>query len=305
MNLSHSKQLPAVLALALIATAPAVASADGHIAYVAEGTGPPQLFTIAPDGTDKTQITHVRKGQEVANPDWSHDGLRLTFEEFDGHDHAGVFVAGADGSGASDLTPKGFQGQPAFSPDGLSIVFEREAGGNGVAIMDADGSHVRRLTRNPWAGDDCGCDTDPNFSPDGKTITFVRVKRDGKLAALFSMRVDGSHLRRLTPYGWDLGIKHDWSPDGSRIALSTDANDGSANIVTIHPDGTGAKHLTHLKNGDGAFVGSYSPDGSRIAFRLERHGLFSLATMGADGGNVHRVFSSRKVRPRYIDWGSR
>src|SRR3954451_10077885 len=297
MELTLSKNTPIVLALGLLAIAPAAAAgredivpaakdtSAGRIAYVAEGIGTPQLFTISPDGTGRTQVTHLRKGQEVANPDWSHDGLRVAYEAFDGKNHAGVFVAAADGTDAHDLTPKGFQGQPAFSPDGRTIVFEREAGGNGLALMNADGSHVRRLTRNPFAhGEDCGCDTDPNFAPDGRTITFVRVKQDDKLAALFSLRLDGTHLRRLTPYAWDLAIKHDWAPDGSRIAISTDANGGSANIVTIRPDGTGARHLTSLKNGDGAFVGSYSPDGNRLAFRLERVGGYPAPAKNTSGG---------------------
>ena len=304
MKNTRSHPLTIALVLALLPGAPALAAGDGRIAYVAEGPGTPQLYTIAPDGSGKTQITHLAKGQEVAHADWSLDGMKLTYEEFVGEEHVGIFIAAADGTGAHDLTSKGFQGQPSFSPDGRSIVFEREAGGNGLAIMDADGSHVRRLTRNPFGtGDECGCDTDPNFSPDGTTITFLRIKRDDVLSALFAMDADGTHLRRLTPYKWDLATKHAWAPDGSRIVLSVDANEGSANIDTIRPDGTGLKRLTHFKNGNGAFVGSYSPDGTRIAYRIERGGTYTLATMAADGSDVRTVFRSAKIRPRYIDWG--
>src|SRR5262249_36469432 len=154
------------------------------------------------------QITHA---PSALNPDWSPDGKQLVVE-IDREATAGVALMSADGTGVRNLTPKGHQGQPSFSSDGKSIVYERDIaeGNNGVWIMRADGSGKRRVTRNPFS---C-CDTDPNFSPDGSLITFVRAKKVDQLQALFAVRPDGSGLRQLTPYTWDVAIKHDWSPDG-------------------------------------------------------------------------------------------
>lgn len=217
-------------------------------------------------------------------------------------------LAKADGSGAKDLTPEGFQGQPSFTPDGKRIVFEREAGGNGIWIMDADGSHAKRLTRNPFPVEDsCGCDTDPNVSPDGRTITFVRIKLDEALAALFSMRLDGSHLKQLTPYEWNVAVKHAWSPDGRCIVITREGEpeqDGTANVVAIGPDGRDPQPNTKLTGGRKAYVGSFSPDGKRIAFRLEDDDGFALATMAADGSDVQELSRSLEVKPRFIDWGA-
>lgn len=151
----------------------------------------------------------------------------------------------ASGTGVRILTPKGVQGQPSFSPAGGSIVYER----GGLWIMRADGTHNRRVTRtrSPFF------DTDPNFSPDGKLITFLRIKKDHRLQALFAVRPDGSALRRLTPYSWDVGTKHDWSPDGKLIVLTTDADlarpGESANLVTIRPNGSGMTRLTRFTGG--------------------------------------------------------
>ena len=290
--------------------APAKAAAtNGLIVYGAEKEGvPTQLYTIKPDGTGATQLTHLTDA-EVVNPDWSLDGTQLTYE-VDTEKNAGIFVSAADGSGAHNLTPKGLQGQPSFSPDGGSIVFERDSapGDNGVWIMKSDGSGRHRLTRNPFPQpDSCGCDTDPNFSPDGKTITFVRVKNENAhLAALFAMDADGTHVRRLTPFADEVAIKHAWAPDGSRIAITTTANPvggASANIVTIAPDGTGRKRLTTFTDGRNAFVGSYSPDGTQIVFRLERGETHSLATIPSGGGAITRL-TTGTTRPRFIDWGS-
>jgi Tol biopolymer transport system component len=158
-----------------------------------------QIFTIRPDGSGARQITHATSAE---SPDWSPNGKKIVFElERQKPFRKGIALMSASGTGVRILTPKGIQGQPSFSPDGGSIVYERDiaAGNTGVWIMRADGTHNRRVTRSrsPFR------DTDPNFSPDGKLITFVREKKEHREQALFAVRPDGSALRRLTPYSWD------------------------------------------------------------------------------------------------------
>ena len=267
--------------------------ANGLIVY-AEETSPEhfKLLTIGPDGSGRTQVTH---GASAANPDWSPDGQRIVFE-LEGANNAGIATISADGSGVRNLTPKGFQGQPSFSPDGSLIAYERDIaeGNNGVWLMHSDGTGLRRVTRSPFG---C-CDTDPNFSPDGKTITFVRIKRDHELQALFRVGLDGKGLHQLTPYSWEVAIKHDWSPDGKLIVLTTNADfvrpTESANLVTIRPDGTGKRELTHFTGGKkNAFAGSFSPDGKLIVFRLESGDTYSLATISRNGGAIHKLTTGK------------
>ena len=271
---------------------------NGLIAY-AEEKSPDhfQIFTISPDGTGRTQITHALA---ALNPDWSTGGKRIVFE-LQATDSASIATMSADGSGVRNLTPKGFQGQPSFSPDGSLIVYERDIaeGNNGVWLMHSDGTGLRRVTRSPFG---C-CDTDPNVSPDGKTITFVRIKQAETLQALFSVGFDGKGPRQLTPYSWNVAIKHDWSPDGKLIVLTTNA-DGSANLATIRPDGSGLTKLTRFNNGTtNAFAGSFSPDGKQIVFRLEQGEKYSLAVIDRDGQNLHKLTTGRD-KPRFIDWGT-
>ena len=121
------------------------------------------------------------------------------------------------------------------------------------------------------------------------------------------MNRDGSGLRRLTPYSWDVGVKHDWAPDGKLIVLTTNADfidpNEPANLVTIRPDGTGKKVLTHFTSrSTGAFAGSFSPDGKQIAFRLETGGRRSLAFISRNGGKIQPAPISRSA-PSFIDWG--
>jgi Tol biopolymer transport system component len=265
-----------------------------------------QLFTIRPDGSRAGQITHLLN---AANPDWSPNGKTI-IAEVETKSGAGITLLSPAGSVIRNLTPKGYQGQPSFSPDGKWIVYERDIApvNNGVWLMRSNGTDLRRVTRNPFGAGECGCDTDPNFSPNGRLITFVRIKKDGKQQALFAVRPNGTGLRQVTPYSWEIAVKHDWSPDGKLIVLTTNADyvrpNQSANLVTIRPDGSGMKNLTGFTGGtENAFAGSFSPDGEQIVFRIESGDSYSLAVIDRDGGNLHRI-TTGKGRPRFIDWGT-
>jgi Tol biopolymer transport system component len=278
---------------------------NGLILFHADTGSGAQLYTIKPNGTGLHQLTHV--AGEAVNADWSPDGRRIAFE-FAAETHAGIAVMNADGTGIRDLTPTGFQGQPSFTPDGHHLVYDCGCpGGQGIFIIRDDGTGRRRLTTTPFASEG---DTDANVSPDGKTVTFVRHKVDGLLQALYAVNIDGSHLRKVVPYRYEVAVKHDWAPDGRHIVITTDADypEGrSPNVATVRPDGTHLRLLTHYSGGAwGAFAGSYSPDGRWIVFRLENLQLerYRLMKMYPDGSH-RKLIAELPFRPRGSDWGSR
>ncbi len=306
MNRKHRFLVALGVALVAVAVAGAAFSTtrgtNGLIVYSQGPDDHYQLFTIRPDGLGAKQIT---KGAAWVNADWSPDGQSLVVEH-GGPNQAGILRIEPSGRLIRNLTPRGFQGQPSFSPGGAWIAYERDIaeGNNGVWLMRANGTGLRRVTRSPFG---C-CDTDPNFSPDGKLISFVRAKKPDREQVLFVVRPNGTGLRQLTPYSWDVAIKHDWSPDGKLILLTTNADlvtpGASANLVTIRPDGTGKTQLTQFTGGSkNAYAGSFSPDGKQVAFRLEDGNTYSLAVMDLGTRAITRL-TTGPDKPRFIDWGT-
>ncbi len=116
---------------------------------------------------------------------------------------------------------------------------------------------------------------DPQLSPDGARIVFVRrwadVNTDRRWANLWIMERNGSDLRPLTT-----GKRQDawprWSPDGTRLLYLSDGSgsDGDAEPGAgpqLHVRWMDSGHTTRLTDlPHGPRVPSWSPDGTMIAF---------------------------------------
>jgi Tol biopolymer transport system component len=303
------------LALATLLGAPTTASADGphghrqgRIVFGAETPNGTQLWTIRPNGTHLRQITHV--DGDAVNPDWSPNGRRLTFE-WDTPDRGRVAVMDADGDRLRTLPPSGCaQGQPVFTADARRIIYERFdcRTDDSLFAQRVQGGHERRVTTAPPDGH-----TDPNVSPDGRHLSFIRVDDGVEFhQALTVAKLDGTHQHDLLPPSWDIAIKHAWSPDSRRLVFTRDADPDpvtgvlAANVGTVRADGRHVRMLTHYTGGRlSAFAGSYSPDGRHIVFRLQDNtsGKSALWVMRTDGSHRRQIFSRDGVRPRFIDWG--
>jgi Tol biopolymer transport system component len=284
-------------------------TANGLIAFGADATGNYQLYTVRPNGSHLTQLTHTT-GKDSENPDWAPDGRTLVFE-VDTPTSGDVATIHADGSHRRmlHLAPTGgVAGQPSYSTDGRHLFYERYDGVSDDAIFTAtaNGRHSRRVTDPP---DGYG-DTDPNVSPDGRLLSFVRLGPHDGDAALFTIRLRTGRESQLTSYDTDVAIKQAWSPDGHRIAFTRDYYSPkpgiSGNIVTVNRHGRHPVKVTHYSGGDvNGVVGSYSPDGRWIVGREARPDDASLIVVHPDGSGQKEVLDVPGLVPRFIDWGPR
>ena len=239
---------------------------------------------------------------EATTPDWSADGHWIAFSL----NECTVAMIHPDGKGmrvVPSQTPGGCETDPAFTPDGHHLVFERfdpATDDDAIWIMGLNGEGRRRLGTGP------GGAATPEVSPDGQTVTFLSFTAPDDLTAIFAVGIHGGPVRQVTPTLNGITFKHDWAPDGSRLVMSDNADnpDLTVNVVTIRPDGTGLQYLTDNQTPDQrAFAGSYSPNGKWIVFRQESGDQSALMVMRTDGQGMHAILPFSDFRPRSIDWG--
>ncbi len=120
-----------------------------------------------------------------------------------------------------------------------------------------EGGEAKRLTTGP------GVETDPVFSPDGAQIAFTG-EYDGNVD-VFVMPASGGAPKRLTYHpGDDRAVG--WSPDGKRVLFNSTrsaAMDGWLPMLYTIPMEGGFPDEIPLPI---ALEGSYSPDGSHLAY---------------------------------------
>jgi len=105
------------------------------------------------------------------------------------------------------------------SPDGRAIIFTvtisdfpKGKRTSSIWMADIDGRNARSITQGEH-------DSAPRFAPDGKSVSFLRVKDD--LTNLFLLPVNGGEAAQLTKVS--TGITDPvWSSDSKRIIFSAD-----------------------------------------------------------------------------------
>ncbi len=269
-------------------------SPDGkYLSFLAaRGDKKTQVWTLFRKGGDAVQLTEIVQG--VRSYDWSPDGGRLLLTLKDPKPGELEDDSGED----KKRTPKPWViDRLQFKQDYIGYLDRRRTH---LYVFDVESKTTTQITSGDFD------DSDPVWSPDGKSVAFVSNRTDepdhNYNTDIWVVAADnpdqGKTLLQVTKNpGADSSPT--WSPDGKSIAYisitDTDALVyGTPHLAVVSSQGGEAKVLTekldrHISNP------RFSVDGESIYFVLEDSGERQLARIPAGGGTVERLISGSQI----------
>jgi dipeptidyl aminopeptidase/acylaminoacyl peptidase len=186
------------------------------------------------------------------------------------------------------------QAAVTVSPDGQWAVYQSDHGGDEMWDLYAvpmNGGPAVNLTKTPDVAE-----TNPRFSPDGKTIALNRKPKASPVNDIALMEVTTHQVRPLTreaspEFQWD---SVDWTADGAAIIANRRDTLGTRGGVwrVAVADGS-VTPLTPPKAKGLVWASDLSPDGSLLAITSnEKGGLNQAAILDLAGGKSRWIAGS-------------
>lgn len=276
----------------------------GWIAYTRIAAGKIVIYTVRPDGAERTLLTDNRCA--AFGPQWSPDGSQIAFlcgERT--QDLIRLWVMNADGSHAKALNKVSGFVPFSWSGDGQFLVYsdsQRDGREMDIYKVAVQSGKVTNLT-----ADSSVWDAFPAWSPQGDWIAFVSDRsEEGKaFDDIWIMQPDGKGLKNLTDNGstWEDDYPA-WSPDGSQIAFfrwgifsDSSTPGGPQGLWVMNADGSEA-HVLYGKSLQPRDAPVWSPDGAYIAFTVgvEENDLWAVSVQEKEvfqlsdlAGTIHNI----------------
>jgi Tol biopolymer transport system component/DNA-binding winged helix-turn-helix (wHTH) protein len=273
-------------------------SPDGRtLAFSRQGDFRADLYLLAVSDRPKAagEAKRIALGNLGAyHPAWTEDGREIVFSSL-GQDSGlwRIAVSGSEDREPHRLVALGENAvSPAISHRGHRLVYSHflfspssiwriAAPGGPRARDEKSAASVNRATPFISSTRD---DQTPQFSPDGKRITFQST-RSGN-SEIWVCDSDGSNPVQLTSFRGPSVTNPRWSPDGGRIAFDSNA-EGQFDIWVINASGGKPKRMTTDPANDGN--PSWSGDGRWIYFDSARTGEQQVWKIPEAGGDAIQV----------------
>jgi Tol biopolymer transport system component len=267
---------------------PALSPDGNHLAFSWEGeTGDNFDLYVKMIGSETTLRLTDNPAIDCC-PAWSPDGRYIAFTRSSETEDE-IFIVPALGGPERKLqTTSGAKPFQIFrfvswSPDGRFLAFADQGPDKGpyaIFLVSVESLERHKLSAPPakYLGDGY-----PVFSPDGKTLAFVRAA-SANVSDIYLLSVAGGEPRRLT-FGnpWIIGL--DWTPDGSEIVYSSALLASSPRLWRISASGGAPERLA--LGGENAFNPSISGQGHRLAYQqgVFDNNIWRIDVQGSTGGN--------------------
>ncbi|MCC6163478.1 MAG: PD40 domain-containing protein [Acidobacteria bacterium] len=199
----------------------------GTLAFQSDVSGRPKIYTLDLANGRVTALTRGRDWRDES-PRWSPDGRVIAFA-----------------SNRAHYGPDAESGTPDFD----------------VYVMRADGSDIRRVTRDP------GNDVDPSWMPDGQSLIFSSDRESR--GDLYRVWLADGRTERLTHNFVGRALMPAVSPDGRQVAFGGQTlRIGQFWSYQVHVLDLASGESRPLPSSGGACWPSWSPDG-RTLFNVQ------------------------------------
>jgi Tol biopolymer transport system component/Zn-dependent protease with chaperone function len=266
------------------------------------------IYTVPASGGNATQVT--AQGYYYS-PRWSPDGKRLYLRAPDGPD--GIASVSSEGGEISIkfIDANSMIGGPlqwggnVVSPDGQQIVFCASKKDNKpfppsyIYTIPVEGGEPKQLTVSP----DRGRDRFPCWSPDGKSIAFIRYssaswdkKKHDYINNICIVRPEGGEVRQLTSESDKVArATIAWSPDGKSIAYYS--KDKTIRVIPVK--GEESREVVEVdKVNEWWDELTWSGDGKNIAYSSKG----SIWVVSLDGGKPEEIKTGLVAKATHLSW---
>jgi Tol biopolymer transport system component len=233
----------------------------GQITFASERDADLDIYLLDIGRNFLINLTHTPYHEMQAA--WSPDGSRLVFvSNRDGNNELYVMDVHCPGWFAACApvrrltTYNGADFDPAWSPDGETIIYASEQVGYDIFAIPATGGAPQALTENSLL------DANPAWSPDGQFIIFSSDRDRQWLTDLYRMDADGEHVERVIE-NEENDFSPAWSPDGHHLLYVTGGQAGSQ-MVMLDLESDEQTYLLDHSGEDN--TPAWSPDSNSIVF---------------------------------------
>ncbi len=251
-----------------------------RIYFVSKRTGSDEIWAMDWDGSNQTQLTHLRSLS--AFPAVSPDGSRVAFTTWAKGTPRIMMIDSMSGRALPFYNQEAsMNANVSFTPDGKQIYYASTAGGIAqIFAAGVNGQGFRRVSHRD------AVESEPEVNP--KNPNLLLFSSGPGSEQIYQMTADGLGVSRVTN-GEGEASNPSWNPDGQFFAFAWTSGiaKGDFNIFVMN---FGSRQYTQLTHGQGRNENpSWAPDGRHLVFASTRSGKSQIYTMLADGSQVKQL----------------